>query len=204
MTPTQTRSSAHARGVSTASASGSAFVEGSVTPRRIAAIPGNSNGARPTSLYRPKSRDGPSSMGGLANGLSMTRRTSAELTGGLSKSRLPRTSMLRGSRSSLASVSTTSSSNLRASREDEEKTAEKQIPALATPRRELGAGLRIRDRERDRDMSKRNSVIGMGSFGLSSGGGGTKGGGTATTGTATMGAGKRRNRTTNSGDGKLF
>jgi hypothetical protein len=76
---------------SRASAS-SAFIDGSVTPRRTA-MPSN-NGE--SILYRPRSRDGPQ---GVA------RKTSSELRSGAlgSKSRLPRTSMLRPTRSSMAS-----------------------------------------------------------------------------------------------------
>ena len=74
-------------------ASQSSFVEGNVTPRRMVAPSGSNDSI----LYRPASRDGPK----------MTRRTSAEIasSSSMSKSRLPRTSMLRGSRSSLATVS---------------------------------------------------------------------------------------------------
>merc|ERR1711964_839490 len=74
-------------------ASQSSFVEGNVTPRRMVAPSGSNDSI----LYRPASRDGPK----------MTRRTSAEIASSSSmiKSRLPRTSMLRGSRSSLATVS---------------------------------------------------------------------------------------------------
>ncbi|KAH9223611.1 cell division control protein-like protein 15 [Leptodontidium sp. 2 PMI_412] len=71
----------------------SSLVEASVTPRRMAAPSGSNDSI----LYRPASRDGPK----------MARRTSAEIasSSSMSKSRLPRTSMLRGSRSSLATVS---------------------------------------------------------------------------------------------------
>ncbi|KAG4417729.1 hypothetical protein IFR04_009168 [Cadophora malorum] len=74
-------------------ASQSSFVEGNVTPRRMVAPSGSNDSI----LYRPASRDGPK----------MTRRISAEIasSSSMSKSRLPRTSMLRGSRSSLATVS---------------------------------------------------------------------------------------------------
>lgn len=69
----------------------SAFVDGSVTPRRMAVPPGNGDSI----LYRPGSRDGSQFS---------IRRTSSELANGASasKSRLPRTSMLRSSRSSMA------------------------------------------------------------------------------------------------------
>lgn len=68
----------------------SAFMEGSITPRR-SAIPINGNNLV---QYRPSSREGPP----------VVRRTSAEYANGsaASKSRHPRTSMLRTSRSSLA------------------------------------------------------------------------------------------------------
>lgn len=70
----------------------SAFIDGSVTPRRMV-MPSSSNGSDST-VYRPGSREGPQ----------MTRRTSGEIINGtsLSKSRLPRTSMLRTTRSSMA------------------------------------------------------------------------------------------------------
>lgn len=73
----------------------SVFVEASVTPRRVAAAPNNSDSI----LYRPRSRDSPQPQ--------VARRTSVELAGNssMSKSRLPRTSMLRTSRSSIATPS---------------------------------------------------------------------------------------------------
>jgi hypothetical protein len=88
MTPT------HGRGLSQSSA----FMEGSITPRRLAAIPAPTGSE--SNFYRPRSRDGPQ--------LPIVRRTSSELQGSsiLSKSRVPRPSMLRGSRSSLASITT--------------------------------------------------------------------------------------------------
>jgi hypothetical protein len=72
----------------------SAFIDGNVTPRRIAA-PVNSGDSI---LYRPRSRDG--------SQISV-RRTSSELANGplMSKSRLPRTSMLRTTQSSMAAPS---------------------------------------------------------------------------------------------------
>ncbi len=70
----------------------SAFIDGSVTPRRTPVVLQNSNDSI---FYRPKSQDGPQ--------LQMMRRTSAELPASSTKSRLPRTSMLRTSRSSIAS-----------------------------------------------------------------------------------------------------
>ncbi|CAL3971303.1 hypothetical protein PZA11_007826 [Diplocarpon coronariae] len=76
----------------------SAYTDGSLTPRRMAAPSGS--GTNESILYRPRSRDGP--------GQQVARRPSAEISGGsssLSKSRLPRTSMLRASKSSLANVS---------------------------------------------------------------------------------------------------
>ncbi|KAK2625313.1 hypothetical protein QTJ16_005682 [Diplocarpon rosae] len=77
----------------------SAFTDGNLTPRRMAAPSGS--GSSDSILYRPRSRDGP--------GPQTTRRPSTEIAGGssssLGKSRLPRTSMLRASKSSLANVS---------------------------------------------------------------------------------------------------
>jgi hypothetical protein len=72
----------------------SAFIDGSVTPRRLHAA---SNGNE--ILYRPRSRDGGQPIIG--------RKTSSELSNSasLSKSRLPRTSMLSKSRSSMAAPS---------------------------------------------------------------------------------------------------
>jgi hypothetical protein len=70
--------------------SASSFIDGSITPRRIAM----QNGPSEIS-YRPRSRDG--------SQIQVPRRTSAEYHGGTtSKSRLPRTSLLRTSRSSMA------------------------------------------------------------------------------------------------------
>jgi hypothetical protein len=71
----------------------SAFIDGSVTPRRMHAAP-NGNEI----LYRPRSRDG---------GQPQIARTGSELSNSasLSKSRLPRTSLLRASRSSMAAPS---------------------------------------------------------------------------------------------------
>ena len=76
----------------------SAFIDGSVTPRRMA-VPSNNDSSI---LYRPRSRDGPQMQ-------VMQWRTSAEMTNesSMSKSRLPRTSMLRGSRSSMAAPTVT-------------------------------------------------------------------------------------------------
>jgi hypothetical protein len=80
MTPTHARVSA-----------ASAFIDGSVTPRRKPGAPKNGDGM----LYRPSSRDGPQVV---------VRKTSAEhsIASSASKSRLPRTSMLRPTRSSMA------------------------------------------------------------------------------------------------------
>jgi hypothetical protein len=80
MTPTHARISAS-----------SAFIDGSVTPRRKAAPLNNGDSI----LYRPRSRDGPQMV---------VRKTSAEhpSAASVSKSRLPRTSMLRPTRSSMA------------------------------------------------------------------------------------------------------
>jgi hypothetical protein len=80
MTPTHARVSA-----------ASAFIDGSVTPRRK---PGASNNGDAI-LYRPRSRDGSQVV---------VRKTSAEhsIAASASKSRLPRTSMLRPTRSSMA------------------------------------------------------------------------------------------------------
>ncbi|RDW60891.1 cell division control protein-like protein 15 [Coleophoma cylindrospora] len=98
----------------------SAFIDGSVTPRRSAALPILAYGNE-AALYRPRSRDGPghsarSSAESLLyrpgsrerpvsrEGPILTRRTSVDSTNGssLGKSRLPRTSMLRASKSSMA------------------------------------------------------------------------------------------------------
>lgn len=76
MTPTQTNRLSQP----------SAFIDGSVTPRRG---PPSSNGSD-SLLYRPRSKDGPIS----------NRKPSGEAAA--SKSRLPRTALLRSSRSSMA------------------------------------------------------------------------------------------------------
>ncbi|KUJ11995.1 cell division control protein-like protein 15 [Mollisia scopiformis] len=115
MTPT------HANRVSQSSA----FIDGSVTPRRLAA---GSNGS--DIVYRPRSRDG--------SQIQMTRRTSGEVIGGssLSKSRLPRTSMLRGSRSSLAAMSVSDDSTAR--RENGVRLREQSRSVAASPAQSSG------------------------------------------------------------------
>jgi hypothetical protein len=116
MTPT------HTRGMSQGMSQSSSFIEGSVTPRRAGGA--SSSNGDDSILYRPKSRDGPAQP-------QITRRTSAEIAGSssMSKSRVPRPSMLRGSRSSLAATTITTSSE-----------------ELATSRRENG--VKIRDQIR--------------------------------------------------------
>jgi hypothetical protein len=74
----------------------SSLIDGSVTPRRMAA-------SGESILYRPRSRDG-----SISQIPPTPRRTSSELINGsssTSKSRLPRTSLLRTSRSSMAAPS---------------------------------------------------------------------------------------------------
>lgn len=107
----------------------SAFMDGSVTPRRVAA-PSSSNDSI---LYRPRSRDGAG-----AQVPQTTRRTSAEIASGssLSKSRLPRTSMLRGSRSSLAAVSVadeSTSTSTSSRRDNGVRLARDQLRSGASP-----------------------------------------------------------------------
>lgn len=115
MTPTQPT-----RG----SSSSSAFIDGSVTPRRMA-LPSSTGEAL---IYRPRSRDGP------PPGI---RKTSSELgsSSAASKSRLPRTSMLRTSRSSV-----TASSNSR----DEASMLIGRMPTSSA--RDIG--VRLRDQAR--------------------------------------------------------
>jgi hypothetical protein len=98
----------------------SAFIDGSVTPRRIAASSNNGDSI----LYRPRSRDG--------SQISV-RRTSSELasTSSASKSRLPRTSMLRTSRSSMAAPS-----------------IRDEPASLRTPHGGREIGVRLRDQSR--------------------------------------------------------
>ncbi|TVY50017.1 Cytokinesis protein [Lachnellula occidentalis] len=81
----------------------SPFVDGSITPRRLPA-------SGDSILYRPRSRNGSISQIPLT-----PRRTSSELansSSSTSKSRLPRTSLLRSSRSSMATPSTQDESSL--------------------------------------------------------------------------------------------
>jgi hypothetical protein len=72
------------------SSTSSVFIDGSVTPRRTTHFNDNGDAV----VYRPKSRDSPI----------LARRTSVDSTNGTpgQKSRLPRTSILRSSRSSMA------------------------------------------------------------------------------------------------------
>ncbi|TVY13708.1 Cytokinesis protein sepH [Lachnellula arida] len=81
----------------------SSFVDGSITPRRLPA-------SGESILYRPRSRDG-----SISQLPPTPRRTSSELANGsssTSKSRLPRTSLLRSSRSSMAAPSIHDESSL--------------------------------------------------------------------------------------------
>lgn len=111
----------------------SSFVDGSVTPRRVAAT--SSGDAM---LYRPRSREG-----GIPQ---MPRRTSAEIAGGsssTSKSRLPRTSMLRTSRSSIS-------------------TPTNREEPLMSSRRDNGGRAKEHSRENSREQqreSSRSSVV---------------------------------------------
>lgn len=117
----------------------SAFVDGSVTPRRLAA---GSNGS--DIVYRPRSRDGPQ--------LQMTRRTSGEIgSASLSKSRLPRTSMLRGSRSSLAAVTVSEDSTTR--RENGVRLREQSRSVAASPAQSGGTAPQLNSKRRTRQPS---------------------------------------------------
>ncbi|KAG0652041.1 Serine threonine-kinase sepH [Hyphodiscus hymeniophilus] len=98
----------------------SAFIDGSVTPRRMA--PPN----RSDILYRPKSRDGPQ--------IQAQRKTSLEMAGSASKSRLPRTSMLRTSRSSMAAPALREDTSL-ARRDNLGQVREQTRPAISPPAR---------------------------------------------------------------------
>lgn len=100
------------------SSTSSGYIDGSVTPRRGNAGLVLENGD--SILYRPRSRDSP---------MITTRRSSNESTGGTpgQKSRLPRTSVLRASRSSMAAPTL---------RDTRDETA-------TTPKKE-GGGLRVR------------------------------------------------------------
>ena len=100
----------------------SAFIDGSVTPRRGVA-PSNGNDSI---LYRPRSRDGPA----------LSRKTSGEISSSgapVSKSRLPRTSMLRSSRSSMAVPTSTDESAPSSGREPSTRR-ENGVRLRETPR----------------------------------------------------------------------
>lgn len=102
----------------------SAFIDGSVTPRRIAGPLSNGESI----LYRPRSRDGAQ--------ISI-RRTSSELSSGtsVSKSRLPKSSMLRTSQTSLAApLQRGESSSVRlGSKGKEPKVSSTSTPAGTAP-----------------------------------------------------------------------
>ncbi|KAE8453022.1 hypothetical protein EG329_012209 [Mollisiaceae sp. DMI_Dod_QoI] len=114
----------------------SSFMDGSVTPRRLGT---GSNGS--DIVYRPRSRDGPQ--------IQMTRRTSGEIVGNssMSKSRLPRTSMLRGSRSSLAAVTVSDESTTR--RENGVRLRE-QSRSVASPAATGGTAPQLNSKRRTR------------------------------------------------------
>ncbi|KAA8574504.1 hypothetical protein EYC84_005958 [Monilinia fructicola] len=73
----------------------SAFIDGSVTPHRRSGITSAASSSTESLHYRPRTTEGTTSI---------MRKTSGDLTNGVppSKSRLPRTSLLRASRSSIA------------------------------------------------------------------------------------------------------
>ncbi|QSZ33113.1 hypothetical protein DSL72_002699 [Monilinia vaccinii-corymbosi] len=103
----------------------SAFIDGSVTPHRRSVITSAASSSTESLHYRPRTTEGTTSI---------MRKTSGDLTNGVpaNKSRLPRTSHLRASRSSVASAQLRDDpSHLR--RENREN------------------GVRIRERERDRE-----------------------------------------------------
>jgi hypothetical protein len=118
----------------------SSFIDGSVTPRRLAA---SSNGG--DIVYRPRSRDG--------SQLQMSRRTSGEVpsSSSLSKSRLPRTSMLRGSRSSLAAVTVSDDSTTR--RENGVRLREQSRSVAASPAQSGGTAPQLASKRRTRAPS---------------------------------------------------
>ncbi|KAL3424481.1 hypothetical protein PVAG01_03762 [Phlyctema vagabunda] len=120
----------------------SAFIDGSVTPRRmpVLTVPANTG---ESSLYRPRSRDGPGHSNrssnesllyrpGSRDGPVITRRTSAESTN-MSKSRLPRTSMLRTSRSSISSSSQKDETPITSSRKENGVKLRDQSRVAASP-----------------------------------------------------------------------
>ncbi|KAG9240832.1 cell division control protein-like protein 15 [Calycina marina] len=115
------------------------------TPRR-SAVP---SGVGDSILYRPRSRDGPQIS---------VRKSSAELANGpgASKSRLPRTSMLRTSRSSMAAptlrdepVGPTTSSSWR----KDNMRARDQTRSVASPAVSMGTAPRLQSRRRTRPPS---------------------------------------------------
>ena len=117
--------------VSRASTASSAFIDGSVTPSD-----GNDI------AYRPKSRDG----------LQMQqRKTSAELAGVASKSRLPRTSMLRTSRSSMAAPSIRDETS--SVRRDNVGRLREQPKSAASPSTAGGTTPQLNSRRRTRPPS---------------------------------------------------
>lgn len=96
-------------------------------------------------FLKPRSRDGPQ--------LQMTRRTSGEVAGSasMSKSRLPRTSMLRGSRSSLAAVTVSDDSTTR--RENGVRLREQSRSVAASPAQSGGTGPQLASRRKTRPPS---------------------------------------------------
>lgn len=110
----------------------SAFIDGSVTPHRRTIITSTASSSNDPIQYRPKTTEGT---------ISMARKSSSDLSNGAqsNKSRLPRTSLLRASKSSIAAPQL---------RDD---------PSLI--RRENGARIRDRDRERERERERDREPI---------------------------------------------
>ena len=95
------------------------FTDGNVTPRRLAP----SNGS--DILYRPKSRD--------SSQIQPQRKTSSEIAGSTSKSRLPRTSLLRTSRSSIAAPKSRNETSSVHKDNSEGRLREKTRSAISPP-----------------------------------------------------------------------
>ncbi|CAD6441345.1 922e390f-8a74-409d-978a-b007f9d50a7b [Sclerotinia trifoliorum] len=105
----------------------SAFIDGSVTPNRRSGMASAASISNESVHYRPRTTDGTTSM---------MRKSSGDLVNGASsKSRLPRTSLLRASRSSIAAPQL---------REDPSHSR----------RENRENGVKIRDRERERESAR--------------------------------------------------
>lgn len=124
----------------------SAFIDGSVTPYRRSGITSAASSSTESVHYRPRTTEGTTSI---------MRKASGDLTNGtpVSKSRLPRTALLRASRSSIAApqLRDDPSHIRRENRENRENRDNRDNRDNRENRENRENGVRPRERDRERE-----------------------------------------------------